>query len=452
VPADDWKAQRHMEMAAQPPASSGVETWLFAVNFMIMATNSLIMPIREALILEGGKPLQTNLMLYSIISSMLGTSLFSLVSSHQGSSATMKVFSFVSLLVCILTWSSLVFFGQDAVSWVSSLFYLYFTFYNMASMSTFWVVAGDILSSSTSPSSHFLRAFGKFAAGGTLGQLAGSAASTALSQTLGAVHSLLPVGAFFACTAALMHCLPATRIDKPKSEDAKSQTLYGEVVDTLQLFVHLWSNRLLFLAFLYSSLLSLTLGLFVIERQRVAKMSSMARDDYASLVAIGLTGQGLVQFFFQFFGTAAITTLLGSRFSCALAAVGRLVLFSVVLVAQSGWHTQLSAWYSSTTSTVVIFLLVGDTACRVLNQTASKPLKESLWKFVDSKLKVRAKIVVDVFAHRLGTSAAGILSNLGAIWWKGDGHIFCGCLFSAFYVYTALSLGSCLELEKEKRE
>jgi MFS family permease len=438
------------EMAMLPPRSN-IEAWLFAVNFMIMLTNSLIMPIREALILEGGKLLQTNLMLSSVISSMLGTSLFSLVSSRQGSSATMKVFSFVSLLVCVLTWGSLVFWGQDAGSWVASWFYLYFTFYNMVSMSTFWVVAGDVLSSSC-PSSHFIRAFGKFAAGGTLGQLAGSALSTVLSQTLGAVHSLLPVGAFFACTAALMHCLPATSVNKHKNEDAKSQTLYGEVVDNLQLFVHLWSNRLLFLAFLYSSLLSLTLGLFVIERQRVAKMSSMARDDYASLVAIGLTGQGLVQFFFQFFGTATITSMLGSRFSCALAAFGRLLLFSVVLAAQSGWHTRLSAWYSSTTSSVVIFLLVGDTACRVLNQTTSKPLKESLWKFVDSKVKVRAKIIVDVFAHRLGTSAAGILSNLGVLSWKADGHILCGCLFSTFYVYTALSLGSCLELEKVKRE
>jgi hypothetical protein len=110
---------------------------------------------------------------------------------------------------------------------------------------------------------------------------------------------------------------------------------------------------------------------------------------------------------------------------------------------------------------VVGVLLIGDISCRVANQTASKPLKESIWTLAPVTLKYRAKIVIDVFAHRAGTSVAAILSKFdpGPLLlrqWKGniENHIFWGAISSFVYVIVAISLGATIDgvISRRKRD
>jgi hypothetical protein len=168
---------------------------------------------------------------------------------------------------------------------------------------------------------------------------------------------------------------------------------------------------------------------------------------------MSLFGQGVVQVFLQYYGTGVITATLGTRMSCALSAMGRLILFTSILFLQSGVIRDASNWYLSSQAgpLVVVVLLIGDITCRVANQTASKPLKESIWTLAPVTLKYRAKIVIDVFAHRAGTSFAAILSKFDAgpllKHWKGnvENHIFWGAISSIVYVFVAFSLGATIE-------
>lgn len=440
-----------MTIAAQssPDDIVPLETWLFLLNFFIMCSNSLVMPVREAMILKGGKELATQLMLWSTISSTLGTWLYASISSRYGGHFTLQMLFATSLVVCLGSWAVLG-RGADAAAAdqggnyaVQSLFYLYFTFFNMTSMSTFWVIAGDILGAATSNQQHgkkrsFVGSFGKFAAGGTLGQLLGSMLSTYLSQALGTTNSLLCLSGSFLFTASNMQVIlnryPALPASPPRA------LLWCEIRENLGVCANILQDDLLRYGFLFQMLLSLTLGLFTIERSNVARRTSMATDDYASLIASATILQGVVQFTLQYLGSERIVAAWG-RFSVALSAVGRLMLFTCVLGLQSRWHYGASSWYFSGISTVpIIALLIGDISCRILNQTASKPLKESMWTYVPPSYKYRAKIIIDVFAHRCGTSAAALLSSAPMLA-PYDAHIGWGFLISLVYVDVALQLG-----------
>lgn len=437
-----------------------LETWLFMLNFAIMCSNSLVMPVREALILKGGKELATQLMLWSTISSTVGTWAYASVSSRYGGHTTLQLLFVVSLLVCLATWAVLTpGKGEDNDAGaaedftVQSLFYLYFTFFNMTSMSTFWVVAGDILGGAVKKQQapqqkqSFVGSFGRFAAGGTLGQLLGSLLSTYLSQALGTTNSLLCLSASFLLTALNMQVIlnryPAAS-DPGLDKQSTPLSLWSDVAESLGVCTSILRNELLRYGFLFQMLLSLTLGLFAIERSNVARRTSMATDDYASLIASVTVLQGVVQFFLQYLGTERIV-LASGRFSVALSAFGRLALFACVLALQSRWHGGASDWYFSGVSTVpIVVLLIGDICCRILNQTASKPLKESMWTFVDPALRYRAKIVIDVFAHRCGTSAAALLSSAPTLA-PYDAHIGWGFVMALVYAAVALLLGTSID-------
>jgi len=54
----------------------------------------------------------------------------------------------------------------------------------------------------------------------------------------------------------------------------------------------------------------------------------------------------------------------------------------------------------------MLFLLIMDAFTRMIYHSIARPVREALWAYVSRRLKYRAKILVDSFGHRLGTSAA----------------------------------------------
>ena len=452
----------------------GCEAWLFALNFTIFASNSLVMPVREALILHGGKQLQQKLMFASTGASTLGTLLFSWCAEHLGGHRALHAFLVLSGALCAATWAFFALGSRAPTSpgLIAQAYYLYYTFWNMTSASAFWVVAGDFLSSDAAQPRHcsggcgggggngsrkFMRAFGRFAAGGTLGQMVGSSLSSALAQAVGSTHSLLAAASAFAAAALLMRglvrrypqaqpksqpppaaiaaalpaaapALPPAPLPAPLPSPVPAPlpssllswlpALPTPAASSLGVVALIARDRLLSLAFCYSVLLSMCLGRFVIARHAVAQRAGVSTDEFASLMGLSLLGQGVAQFGMQYLGTSALTAALGTRLSCALSALGRLALFSSILALQlrcpllpSGWA---DAYFSPIHgASVVAALLAADVSCRVLNHSASKPLKESLWTLVPPhRHRYTAKLVIDVFAHRLGTTAAASLSRL----------------------------------------
>ena len=304
---------------------------LFALNFGIMATNSLLMPVRESLTLEGGKQLQTRLMMFTVVVSMGGQALFAYYSGKNGGLQTLRICFLISSIFCIATYSCLI-FAPSIRMFFSSAFYLWFTFYNMTSMSTFWAIAGDVLEESAVVEENKLGkddkakrddskivVFSHLAAGGTLGHMTGSSLSTVLIRELGSKLCLLvlSVGFFLSISLCsriesyrrknLLHQTPSKETDKRNVlEDPKKNNFMGNLLieckDQVENVGMIWRNPILFYSFMYSILLSTALGLTVIERTIAAKASGLSADEYAKVLAGNQTLHGALQFMIQFFG------------------------------------------------------------------------------------------------------------------------------------------------------
>ena len=313
---------------------------LFLLNFALMATNSLLMPVRESLTLEGGKQLQTRLMMFTVVVSMGGQALFAYYSGKHGGLQTLRICFYISSLFCIATYSCLIFAPSIRMFFCSS-FYLWFTFYNMTSMSTFWAIAGDVLEDSVvakghqgkrdddkkredsrkekNPHDSKIMVFSHLAAGGTLGHMTGSSLSTVLIKEIGSKLCLLVLSLGFFSSISLcsriesyrLRNLPPKILSGETTEDNLSESrekgsaidnFVKECRDQVENVGMIWRNPILFYSFMYSIFLSTSLGLTVIERTIAAKASGLSADEYAKVLAGNQTLHGALQFVIQFFG------------------------------------------------------------------------------------------------------------------------------------------------------
>lgn len=122
---------------------------LFYLNIAILGTNAFLMPVRESLTLEGGKSLQKRLMMLTVVVSVGGQAIFSHYSGRYGGLEALKGCFLISSACCFLVYICLLFI-QGWTALFSSIFYLWFTFYNMTSTSTYWAIAGDVLEADNS--------------------------------------------------------------------------------------------------------------------------------------------------------------------------------------------------------------------------------------------------------------------------------------------------------------
>ena len=116
--------------------------------------------------------------------------------------------------------------------------------------------------------------------------------------------------------------------------------------------------------------------------------------------------------FILFLVYSTIIAILGAIAALSAAGVARFLSFVAFFVVQSQYLPSVTVWYSSQAVIPVTFVIIADLICRLTTQTISKPVRESLWVLIPKSNKYRSKIIVDVLAHRIGTSLAAFLANV----------------------------------------
>ena len=124
----------------------------------------------------------------------------------------------------------------------------------------------------------------------------------------------------------------------------------------------------------------------------------------------------------------------------------RLLAAGVISYLQAGKGRPECEWYYSFPQSQVQTVLWFDAAARMTNLTVSKVSKETMWASVPKDVKYRAKIVVDVFAYRLGTSLAALLGDVPIVslltFLHGvEDHMICGILMCVVWIYCSYVLG-----------
>lgn len=408
---------------------------LFFINFLINATNGFTMPIRESLTLNGGKSLQSKLMMMTIGTSIVLQSGAAISTSKVGCLITLVRFFLISGICCGLVLIGLKLSTQPSSSiFFSSIFYLWFTFYNMSSLSMFWVIGAEVLGKKMKD---VVGSFGVLASAGTLGHLVGSCASTLAINRLGSENSLIPLLLLFTSGAlcvqyftnnTLSHLKVKNR-DTPSSlTSATTQTvrhsddsqllsskdrkepilslkhvikgIKNEIKENIATLQHVLRSPMLLFAMIYVIFISVTLGLTMIERVAVAGRTGLSKDKYGELLARNQVTNGLIQFSVQFFGSSTLTALLGPSLSLCAPGVMRTASFValILLLHLSVRHPSISSinlgnyslissdsfnsfinWYGKDAETAVWVVMVLDFLCRLSVQSLSKPVREAIW-------------------------------------------------------------------------
>ena len=124
----------------------------------------------------------------------------------------------------------------------------------------------------------------------------------------------------------------------------------------------------------------------------------------------------------------AMIAFLGSIAALSAAGVARFLSFIAFFVIQAHFFPSVTVWYTSHAVIPVTFVIIADLICRLTTQTISKPVRESMWVLIPKSNKYRSKIIVDVLAHRIGTSLAAFLANVPILWllnkYLVDSHLF----------------------------
>ena len=103
---------------------------------------------------------------------------------------------------------------------------------------------------------------------------------------------------------------------------------------------------------------------------------------------------------------------MGSVAALGASGVARLLSFIALFCVQAQFFPVITTWHASHAVIPVTFVIIADLLCRLTTQTISKPVRESLWVYIPKENKYRSKIIVDVLAHRIGTSTAAFLANV----------------------------------------
>lgn len=133
--------------------------------------------------------------------------------------------------------------------------------------------------------------------------------------------------------------------------------------------------------------------------------------------------------------------------------ISRFIVFLILILLHSRMSPSLSAWYFSVPLRPVACVIFTDLLCRLVAQTVAKPVRESMWTLVSPSLKYRAKIAVDVFAHRVGTSSAALLSDVRLHFLHRlnvENHLAWGLLTSTLFSCVGYLLSKAIFIQEER--
>jgi ATP:ADP antiporter, AAA family len=396
--------------------------WSFAYFFFLLSTYYMLLPLRDAMGIEGGTRNLPWLFTATFAATLITAPLQAAVA------AKLPRVRFVQVIYLFLVANMLVFWllmraGMSPVG-VSRAFFVWITVFSVFTVSVFWSFMSDLYSSEQSK-----RLFGFIAAGGTLGTILGPILTRQLVGPIGVanlllVSSALLVMAVFCATKLESAAVAAQAADKDfvaASAGREKKAVGGGIFDGFKL---LFTSPYLGGIALWVFLLSL-MGTFLYFKQAdiVAAITtdSAARTRIFATIALWV---GILSFLVQVLLTGRVIKTIGVGFAAALLplvfALGFLALvFSPVLVVVAGFQA----------------------VQRATNFGIANVARESLWTVVSRDEKFKAKNIVDGSVFRGADAVNGWLSKLLASMMSAPVLALVSAGIAAGWFFLSLALG-----------
>lgn len=361
----------------------------FVYYFCVLAAYYTLQPLRDDLGLVVGKNHLPSLFRWSLLAIFLLHPLLSWVMSHYPRQTfVFVVYRFFGL--CLVGFFLVLrFFPPSALPLVGRTFFIWMGVFNLFIGAIFWAVMADSYSESQGS-----RLFGFIAAGGTLGQLVGSAATGLICQLADSAY--LPLISLALLEGALV-CVRRIEREKPfRPMEAERQK--GAFLEAFSGLFSIGHSPYLWVMCAFVFFDNYVSSFIYFQKQVFVSEFFSSRADRATFFSFINFGVALCTLIIQLFLTGRVLARFGVRVALLLAPL-------VTVVGFLGFGVLPS-----------LALLAGFEVMRkALNYGLTYPAKEVLYTCVTRKEKYQAKSLIDTFVHRSGDASA----SLGFEWLRG---------------------------------
>lgn len=375
----------------------GLLAWSALFFFLVMASYFILRPIRDQMGVAGGVDNLAWLFSATLVAMLVVNPVFSLLVSRLPR-PRLVAWCFRALMACLLGFHvALLHLPEPSQVWVGRGFFVWASVFNLFAVSLFWAVMADVYRSEPSR-----RLYGVIAAGGSLGALAGGAATSLLVEAIGTPALLL---VSLVLLELALWCMRAVHRRAGREAAVREHVEPGEAAvgggaaDGFRLalgspyllgvcgYMLLYTIGSTFLYFLQARIVDATLD------------GRAAQTAYFAHVDLWVNGLTLV---LQVFLTGRLLSRLGVGLTLAA-----LPAISIVGFLGLGLVPVLAA--------VVVFTV----ARRVTNFALSRPAREALFVPLGRGEKYKAKNLIDTVVYRLGDQVGAWSS--AALAWLGLG-------------------------------
>lgn len=366
--------------------------WSFAYFFFLLSTYYMLLPLRDAMGIEGGTRDLPWLFLATLVATLVTAPLQAAVAAWLPRSR------FVPVIYLFLVANMLVFWGlmRAGISpvGVARAFFVWITVFSVFTVSVFWSFMADLYTSEQSK-----RLFGFIGAGGSVGSILGPLITRYLVGPIGVANLLLIAGALLVaavlCADRLDRATRQARTDDPQFRAAsadRQKAVGGGLLDGFSL---LFRSSYLGGIGLWVLLLSFAGTMLYFVQAEVVASAAADTATRTRIFALIATWVGILSLVVQLTATGRILPAIGVGRAAALLPLVFVIGFAVLALSP------------------VLLVVAGFQAVqRATNFGVANLARESLWTVVSREEKFKAKNIVDGAVFRGADALNAQIFNL----------------------------------------
>jgi AAA family ATP:ADP antiporter len=371
--------------------------WSFAYFFCVLASYYILRPVRETMAVGSGPDTILWLFTGTLVVMLTVTPIFGWVASRYPRRQFLPWVYLFFISNIIIFWGIFSFAIDRDVDhiWLGRVFFVWLSVFNLFVVSVFWSFMADIYTREQGR-----RLFGVITAGGSIGALAGGAATSSLVNYIG-FQNLFPIAAVLLMIAVF--CITRLRswIERSSSQDvsltaASTKPLGGNPFAGV---THVFASRY-FTAIAVSLMIASLLGtaLYILMAQLV-EQDIPKLDDRIKFFADVNNATNALALVMQLLIVKRVVHRFGIGVSLSLMPIASVIGFIILAV-------------DPVLGVVTVFTVLR----RALGFGFSKPTSDMLYSVVTPEEKYKTKNFIDTAVYRSGDVIAGLaLKGLGAI-------------------------------------
>jgi len=387
----------------------------FVFNFIVLASYYVLRPIRDDIGAAGGVENLSWMFTATLVGMLAANALFSAIVARMPRRRFIPVAYRFFIVNLALFWLLMRTGDATQALWVGRAFYVWVSVFNLFVVTVFWAFMTDVFNSDQGK-----RLFGFISVGGTLGGIAGGAATATLVAPVGSANLLWISAVLLECGAWCVRAFPAHfRRETVLQQDAERPTggsLWSGVT-------HVFASPYLLGICAFMLLHAVTATLVYFQQADITAHEFHDRAARTAFLAQMDLSVNVLTVIAQVLLTGRLLKWLGVGATLAMLPLVSLVGFVALAL-----------------TPVLSLLAVFQVLRRAMNYAISRPAREVLFTVLRREDKYKAKSFLDTFVYRTGDQIGAWTYPL--LGWLGLG--FVGISWTAAPlagIWIALSLG-----------